>query len=117
MQRLLLLLAGAALILPGLTAARCGEPHTVIPRIQGEQGPSPLTDQTVTTEGVLTLDLRHSGGLGGFFLQQQDVEPAHPHSGTGMPGPASRGLFVETKRPDGNTGDRIRIRGTVSEAY
>lgn len=117
MQRLLLLLAGAALLLPGLTAAHCGGPYTAIPRIQGDQGPSPLVGQTITTEGILTLDLRHRGGFGGFFLQQQDTGSAHPDSGTGTPGPASRGLFVETEQPAGDTGDRIRIRGTVSEAY
>lgn len=98
---------------PALTSARCGQPFVPIPRIQGEEGPSPLRGQTVITEGVITLDLRHPEGFAGFYLQQDDASASSP----GLPQPASRALFVDTTRAVAKPGHRVRLEGTVSEAY
>lgn len=89
------------------------EAITPIAAIQGTGEISPLVDQTVTTEGVVTA-VYDEGGKNGFFLQT---------AGTGTTvkgeGDASDGIFVymgnHTQFPQ--RGASVRVTGTVSEYY
>jgi predicted extracellular nuclease len=77
---------------------------TRIHAIQGEGAASPLTGQTVTTEGVVTL-VTNSG----FFIQDPtpDADPA-----------TSEGLFVfsgSSVPSQAVVGNQLRLTGTVTE--
>lgn len=85
---------------------------TSIAEIQGTGESSPMSGQTVTTEGVVTAAYL-TGGLNGFHLQT---------GGTGGPNDttpgASDGLFVFGQNVDESTlavGDSLRVTGRVSE--
>lgn len=88
----------------------CGSPATAISGIQGPGDRSPSAGQTVTVEGILTLDARQKGGFRGFYLQQADSETDNnPHT--------SEALFVYTKHPAGRRGDRVRVSGRIKEFH
>lgn len=69
-----------------------------------------MTGQTVTVEGVLTLDARKDGGFQGFYLQQADNE-ADDNPAT------SEALFVYTRRKGGTRGQRLRVTAEVREFH
>lgn len=97
--------------LPAIAAADgCGSPATAISRIQGAEDRSPLTGQTVTVEGIVTMDARQKGGFRGFYLQQADHE-------TDDDPQTSEALFVYTSRSAGNRGERVRVSGRVKEFH
>lgn len=99
------------LLTPLVSAATaCGGAATPIARIQGEGDRSPFTGQTVTVEGILTLDARGKGGFRGFYLQQAD-DQADNNPAT------SEALFVYTRRPQGSLGQRLRVTGEVKEFH
>lgn len=111
----LALLAARSLVLFLLTplasaAGSCGEASTPIARVQGDGETSPLTGQTVTVEGILTLDARGEEGFRGFYLQQPDDE-ADDNPAT------SEALFVYTHRRQGTQGQRLRLTGEVREFH
>lgn len=111
-SRILTLLT--ALLLTTLPAAAvasaCGAPATPIHAIQGTGEQSPMAGRTVTVEGILTRDARGQGGFSGFYLQQAD------HQTDNNPD-TSEALFVYTRKPAGNPGQRLRITGEVKEYH
>jgi predicted extracellular nuclease len=88
----------------------CGTAATPIHAIQGSGAASPMTGQTVDVEGIVVGAFQGTSKLRGFYLQEPDATwDSDPTT--------SEGIFVF----DNNTGiavsmgDRVRIRGTVSE--
>lgn len=106
LQTLLLLF----LPLAGTAATACGEATTPISQVQGDASQSPISGQTVTLEGILTLDTRTKGGFQGFYLQQAD------HQTDNNPR-TSEALFIYTRRKTGKPGDRLRVTGKVKEYH
>lgn len=96
--------------LPATADGDCGAEAVSISRIQGTGDDSPFAGQTVTVEGVITLDVRHQGGFQGFYLQHADGEADHNPT-------TSEALFIYTNRPDGQRGDRMRVSGRVKEFH
>ncbi len=91
-------------------ALACGDAHTPIASVQGSGDATPMAGQTVTVEGILTLDARQPGGFQGFYLQQspyeQDTDPA-----------TSEAIFIHTHAENGKPGDRVRVTGKAREYY
>ena len=88
----------------------CGAPSTAIHGIQGTALSSPLAGQAVEVEGVVIGDFQSSSQLRGFYLQEPDASwDANPAT--------SEGIFVFDNGawPDVSVGDRVRVKGTVSE--
>lgn len=86
----------------------CGTPGaTLISQIQGAGLTSPLTGSVQIVEGIVTGDFQ-TGGLNGFFVQEeaadQDADPA-----------TSEGIFIFNTTFPVNSGDKIRLTGTVTE--
>lgn len=107
---LLYRLISLALLLPAAALADCGAPATAISAVQGTGDHSAMVGQTVTVEGVVTLDARGPGGFGGFYLQQpQNQWDDNPAS--------SEALFVYTKAGKLSAGSRVRVSGTVKEFH
>ncbi len=86
-------------------AAGCGDTYTFIYDIQGTGASSPLTGQTVTTEGVVVGDFQ-VGGKNGYYIQEplSDGDPA-----------TSDGVFVYNTAVAVSVGDRVRVKGVISE--
>lgn len=112
-----LALASAALVLPRLAAAQaadgeadaCGGPAAGIHALQGPGASSPLRGREVDVEAVVVGDFP---GLGGFFLQEEDVDAdADPAT--------SEGVFVFAPEPGARfaAGERVRVRGEVVEFF
>ena len=78
--------------------------------VQGVGDASPLVGQTVTVEGVLTVDSRQPDGWQGFYLQsppnQADNDPR-----------TSDALFVYTDRDGGRPGQQLQVTGRVKEFH
>ena len=87
--------------------AGCGDPFIAIYDIQGSGDASPLVNQVVTTEGVVTANFQ-VGGKKGYYIQAA--------AGDGNPA-TSDGIFVYSATPTVNVGDSLRITGKVSEYY
>lgn len=86
----------------------CDPPPThEIAEIQGSGTSTPLAGQCVRTEGIVTGDFNGTGGLGGFYLQDDtpDSDPA-----------TSDGLFV-VSTAEVSAGDRVRVDGTAAEGF
>jgi predicted extracellular nuclease len=87
--------------------SRCAAATTPIGAIQGTGRLSPLAGQTVDVEAVVVGDFQNAGGLSGFYIEapsaEQDPNPA-----------TSEGLFIFSSQVV-NLGDRVRVRGSVSE--
>jgi predicted extracellular nuclease len=85
----------------------CNSPATRISAIQGAGFTSPLTGQIVDVEAVVVGNFQGSNGLSGFYVEEpsseQDGDPA-----------TSEGIFVFSSTAV-NSGDRVRLRGTVAE--
>lgn len=69
-----------------------------------------MVGEQVTVEGIITLDSRHEGGFGGFYLQQADHETDNTPS-------TSEALFIHTRHSVGQSGHRVRVRGRVKEFH
>ncbi len=83
---------------------------TPIHTIQGTEASSPLQGQTVTVEGIVVASFPGSGGLSGFFLQEEDGDADQdPRSSEGIFVYDPAGLF------GGGVGERVRLSGTVAE--
>lgn len=83
----------------------CGDAYTATYNIQGSGPTSPLVGNVVTTEGVVVGDFQ-VGGKAGYFIQEltPDSDPL-----------TSEGLFIYNTSVAVNVGDRVRVKGTVSE--
>lgn len=91
-------------------AADCGTDSTPIALIQGSDDASSLAGETVTVEGIMTLDTRGDGGFQGFYLQQADHRTDNnPRS--------SEALFIYTPETGGKPGHSIRVTGLVKEYH
>lgn len=88
----------------------CGDPATPIHAIQGSGSESPLVGSLQTVEAVVVGDFQASGGLSGFFIQEEDGD-ADSDAQT------SEGLFVYHRFDDVNAGDLVRLTGKVSEHF
>jgi uncharacterized protein len=85
----------------------CGDPATLISAIQGDGPTTPLAGSQRVIEGVVVGDFDGPGGLGGFFVQEEDADwDANPAT--------SEGIFVSGSGASA-VGDRVRVRGTVAE--
>ena len=93
-----------------LWAANCGSSHRPVSDIQGAGNESPMVGREVSVEGVITADLRHSGGFRGFYLQQAQPEQDNDET-------TSEGLFIHTHARNGEPGDRVHVNGEVREHY
>jgi predicted extracellular nuclease len=86
----------------------CGAAATPIHAVQGSGATSPFVGQTVDLEGIVVGAFQGPTLLNGFYLEEslatQDGDPL-----------TSEGIFVFANSPAVNLGDRVRIRGTVSE--
>jgi predicted extracellular nuclease len=88
-----------------LAPTACGLTYTDIHDIQGALDTPALTG-VQTTEGVVTADYQ-SGGFNGFYLQAiPGTEDANPAT--------SEGVFVYNTSFPVNSGDRVRLTGTVT---
>jgi hypothetical protein len=90
------------------TAEGCGDPFTPIYDIQGNGAATPISGQTVTTEGIVTGDFQ-TGGKRGFFIQDEmgDDDPA-----------TSDGIFIYYPNAiEVNVGDKVRVTGRANEYY
>ncbi len=93
----------------------CGDPVThKVSEIQGNGAVSPLAAMEVAIEAIVVGDFQNNsspdnGDLNGFHVQEEDAE-ADADLAT------SEGIFVFAPGSiDVNVGDKVRVRGTVSE--
>ena len=88
----------------------CNDAYTTINAIQGDADESPLKDQVVIIEAVVTADLQTDDQLKGFFVQSlaKDVD---------TDAKTSEGIFVYYSELDVKVGDIVRLEGTVQEYY
>lgn len=96
--------------LPAVAAGDCGTGVIPVSRIQGTGDHSSFAGQTVSVEGIITMDARQRGGFRGFYLQQADGETDNDPQ-------TSEALFVYTHRTDGQHGDRVHVSGRVKEFH
>ncbi len=87
----------------------CGDPATAIHTIQGSGNTSPMNGATnVVIEGVVVGDYQGTGQFGGYFVQEDDADAdADPLT--------SEGIFVFNTSLAVSVGDRVRVRGNVTE--
>ena len=89
---------------PDPTPLGCDSTPQPIGSVQGSTDTSPATGGTVTVAGTVVGDLQE-GGFDGVFVQDAgDADPA-----------TSDGLFVYGVRTPVALGDRLVVRGTISE--
>lgn len=100
----------AALVLLGLQACasqRCAETSIPVGAIQGADFNSPMIDQLVSTQVVLTAPLHTREGRGGWFAQSpQDLRDDDPRTSEGI-------LLFGLE--DGSPGERLWVKGRVME--
>ncbi len=85
----------------------CGDPATLIHDVQGSGLISPLSG-VVTLEGVVVGDYQASGQFSGYHVQEEDTDA------DGDPA-TSEGIFVFNTSFPVNVGDKVRVRGTITE--
>ncbi|MDO6428830.1 ExeM/NucH family extracellular endonuclease [Thalassotalea sp. 1_MG-2023] len=85
----------------------CGDSYTSIANIQGSSNSTPLSGETVWTEGIVTHSLQHTG-YKGFFIQSADLD-------TDNNAMTSEGIFVYHQADTVTVGDKIRLQASVSE--
>jgi uncharacterized protein len=87
----------------------CGDPATSIHEVQGSGAASPMAGSTATIEGVVVGDYQLTPSeFNGFYVQEEDSDvDADPAT--------SEGIFVFGGGVAVNRGDRVRVRGTVTE--
>jgi len=79
-----------------------------IAQVQGSGSSTPVAGQSVCVEGIVTGDFNGTGGLGGFYIQDDtpDADPA-----------TSEGIFVVSTSTDVHVGDRVGVDGTAAEGF
>ncbi|HWN99559.1 MAG TPA: ExeM/NucH family extracellular endonuclease [Blastocatellia bacterium] len=89
----------------------CGDPGaTLIHAIQGSGSASPINGQTnVVIEGIVVGDYQATPSqFGGFFVQEEDADAdADPAT--------SEGIFVFNSSFPVSVGDKVRVKGSVTE--
>ncbi|MFY9608860.1 MAG: ExeM/NucH family extracellular endonuclease [Blastocatellia bacterium] len=87
----------------------CGNPTTFIHDVQGNGLTSPINGaMNVEIEGIVVGDYQGTGQFGGFFVQEEDADAdADPAT--------SEGIFVFNTGFPVNSGDKVRVRGNVTE--
>ncbi|KZN38463.1 hypothetical protein N480_12485 [Pseudoalteromonas luteoviolacea S2607] len=88
----------------------CNEQNVFIHDIQGEFDSSPIIDEMVQVQGVVTASLQQDNQLKGFFLQEE-VNDQDDNALT------SEGVFVNYSAESVNVGDVVKVAGTVKEVY
>ncbi|NRA84482.1 MAG: ExeM/NucH family extracellular endonuclease [Gammaproteobacteria bacterium] len=88
----------------------CGDSYTKIHSIQGDGSSSPMVNQQVTIEAIVTAD--HQTGLKGLFVQSFPIDDDGFNS-------TSEGVFLYTASSPlaVNVGDVIRVTASVAEYY
>lgn len=81
---------------------------TPISQIQGTGSASPLANQAVATEGIVTLSSQGATGLGGFFIQDP-IGDNNPLS--------SEGIFISNTTYTVVTGDKVKLSGIAEEFF
>ena len=93
-----------------VTPLECGAAKTLINAIQGEGGDSPLINQEVELEGVVTADFQSDEQLNGFFIASLEAD-------VDTNALTSEGIFVYFSDTDVAVGDHVRVKGSVAEYY
>jgi predicted extracellular nuclease len=95
---------------PPIPFGACGDDgETPIHAIQGSGATSPAAGEQRVIEGVVVGDFAGAGGLGGFFVQEEDADAdTDPQT--------SEGIFVASGAAV-DAGDVVRVRGTVAESF
>ncbi|MFK8024891.1 MAG: ExeM/NucH family extracellular endonuclease, partial [Ilumatobacter sp.] len=95
------------------SAGECGAPGTtLISVIQGSGAASPLDGQTVVIEGVVVADFQDPTLIGGFHVQEEDVDvDADPSTSEGIY------VFDGGFGVDVSVGDTVRVRAVVDEFF
>jgi predicted extracellular nuclease len=83
-------------------------PPTRIHAVQGSGTDSPLVNQTVTVEGIVTGDFQGPNQLSGFYIQEPDALKDNNEN-------TSEGIFVFNTSTPVAVGDLVRVRGVVTE--
>ncbi|MET0684557.1 MAG: ExeM/NucH family extracellular endonuclease [Solirubrobacteraceae bacterium] len=95
---------------PPIPFGACGDGlETPIHAIQGSGAASSATGEQRLIEGVVVGDFAGAGGLGGFFVQEEDADADDDPR-------TSEGVFVASGQAV-DTGDVVRVRGTVAESF
>ncbi len=86
--------------------------NTLISTVQGAGPSSPLAGQQVAIEAVVTRNFPGTGGLNGFYVQEEDSDSDNNPA-------TSEGIFVLDQNGafTGNVGDKVRVTGVVSESF
>lgn len=92
----------------GTANSLCHQVDTTIAQVQGSGAVSPLLDQKVTIEGIVTGDFQGQNGLQGFFIQSIKADD---DSST------SEALFVHHSKTDVAVGEHWVLEGVVSERH
>ena len=79
-----------------------------IHEVQGSGTASPLVGQSVTVEGIVTGSFQAATNLGGFFMQEEDVNADNDPL-------TSEGIFVFHSATPVVVGNKVRVTGTVVE--
>ncbi|MCF2855866.1 ExeM/NucH family extracellular endonuclease [Pseudoalteromonas sp. SMS1] len=88
----------------------CDESNVFIHQIQGESASSPMVDEQVQIQGVVTASLQQDGQLKGFFVQEEAAEQDDNNL-------TSEGIFVNYAATPVSVGEIIKVSGTVKEVY
>jgi predicted extracellular nuclease len=101
--------ADATITFATVDAAVCGDPGvSFIHTIQGSGLSSPVTGSIVSIEGTVVGDYQQAGGFGGYYVEEEDSD-FDADSAT------SEGIFVFSTTVNVSVGDRVRVKGTVTE--
>ncbi len=104
-------LTGAFNIALTVTSFTCGAPKTLIGVIQSSGAASALTTQVLEIEGTVTGSYQGTGGLNGFYIQDE---------GDGNPA-TSDGIFIDESVGGSQgavaAGNKIRLKGAVAETF
>ena len=90
------------------TVEDCEDPATFIHSVQGNGLASPINGSIAAIQGIVVGDFQGSGGLGGYYVQEEDADADVDTS-------TSEGIFVFNTAFAVNVGDEVRVRGTVTE--
>lgn len=93
----------------GSTIGQCGETATRIASVQGAGAASPLVGNSVNIEAIVVADFQNANQLGGFFIQEEDVDSDGNVD-------TSEGIYIASTTPVA-VGDRVRVNGKVSETF
>ena len=100
-------LVGMAILTALIPTAASGQAITMIHDIQGPGLTTPVSGQTFTVQAVVVGDFQATGGLGGFYLQEEAVD----HDADPL---TSEGIFVFSSTAVA-AGDLVQLTGSATE--